>query len=316
MSKGTTGHGQHKCGTYRCKGGCEKGKSSQKSMIAEQYKNRQTSKYQDPVKNELVEIIGIDRDDKDGLISLYERIRSAYKLTTSLKYVSKNDLREAMKFMDDFNEREPGIFVRDISYNQTKDPGQESIINLNDMTFTDKHRPQLNESGKRVLLEISNRLFLSLRAKFGDDQVYEELNRIENTINQQATEDKLIRKQTKYNSLKDNEKIPLRAYIDRMEYLVSRSENKLNDFKSYNGYYGVKLDEGTSLIAEPYYDESGDKQYRFCVKYWDKKEYSTKEFGKWINFPMTKGNLEKLLKDHSPEAVLKIPKVTVRVSEY
>lgn len=302
MSKGTTGHGQHKCGTYRCKGGCEKSRP-QKTLMAEHYETRPTAKeYQDPVKNELAELIGINEGEKEKLLSLFERLYSSTQLTSSFKYASKEDLREAIKNTDHgimkLSEEKPFVL-------KYQDPMSDSCIiyDLNNKTKTSKTKYGDNlTKNKDLLKEVVREFQTSLENKYRNKDrsvserigdIYSETFEHRDQLNKKKRERFENRKEQKYQSLKSNEPVSYNDFIDHL--IVLQEQGKVSGCNGSKGSFGATINDKCSIFASPDYNT-------------EKHFLTVKDFSQenWVILPMNKGNIESIINNPSVDTISKI----------
>ncbi len=304
-------HGKNVCGFYKCHGEmCGSSNKERMSNMEQNFHARPLVKeYQDPIKNEISKMMGVNDEIKTEYLSLYEKLYATSQLTNSLKQVSQNELHQAMKLLG-ANEIGPNIFeVKE--FNEAYEKYSVDTYDLNTMKADylgadhdpgyDIHSHNYYE-GKDVIYHLAHRLARALEAKFEDRFLKQGVRKEIENINKKTYEyrQNLLdeKRQEKYLKAKDNEHIKSGMLYDRFTHLA-KSNPKIQ-------WKGAMRDRtlyevnGAQVMVEPTFaSHPSNPKHRLRV-YWDIND------PQYIEVPMTKKNIEKLIKDGSKESVEKL----------
>jgi hypothetical protein len=314
-------HGKNVCGFYKCHGEMCGSTSNKKQMsgMEQNFHSRPLVKeYQDPIKNEISKMMGVNDEIKTEYLSLYEKLYSTAQLTNSMKQVSKDELKHAMKLLG-ATELSPGVFqVEEMSEAYGKPSVDTYDLNtMQGQYIGADHDPQLDiysrsdYEGKDLLHHLAYRVARALEQKFkhSDPALQSGVRNEIEAINKATYEykAKLLdeKRQEKYLKAKDNEYIKSGTLYDRLTHL-SKSNPKIQWKGSMRDRTLYEVN-GAKVFIEPTFASHPSNPKHKIQVYWNLND------PQYIEVPMTKKNIEKLLQDTSKEALEKIGTVKTRV---
>lgn len=320
MADNKTGHGKNYCGKYKCKGGCE-GQSKPKSPMVKSFESRPTAQeYNDPIKNELAEMIGINEGLKQKALGLYEKLRSANQLTTSVSHVSKDEMKEAL-LLSGYREESKGVFsnlepVENPIYH--REAGE--VFDLNKMTYNRycaSHDPQTDcytdsrFKGKDLLWLVASELEKSVTKdlKSYDPNIQKHFSRVDEKVNDYANKIKEENRKSKFSDLDDDTYLGPTKLWDCLRAEAKTNPNMKEITLKY-GYKGYSITDDCYLISgtngDPKMSAPGKPTDKNALSVWIKDPDRQGYLKRVGNFRQTKGNLEKALKATTKEELIKL----------
>lgn len=321
MADNKTGHGKNYCGKYKCKGGCE-GQSKPKSPMLKSFESRPTAQeYNDPIKNELADMIGINEGIKQKALGLYEKLRSANQLTTSVSHVSKDEMKEAL-LLSGYREESKGVFsnlepVENPIYH--REAGE--VFDLNKMTYNRycaSHDPQTDYytdsrfKGKDLLWLVASELEKSVTKdlKSYDPNIQKHFSKVDEKVNDYANKIKEENRKSKFGKLDEETYLGPTKLWSRM-YDETKTNPNMKKIELSHGRKGFSVaDGGCYLITEsnsnPKYSAQGQPADKNKLSIWIKDPEKQGYLKKIGYLRQTKGNVEKALKAKSKEELVQL----------